>query len=529
MRLLLSVASFALLLSAAGPLFAGEVDPWRVSDLANLRGSAPHAAQLLEEGDGFMARGAYDDAHAQFQQAQTEAPGNALPWRDDCDLLVLAGRRAEAIKACELAFERTRSNENRLALERAHVLGPEAPSHKDVAAALWLTSFARRTAPPGWAARMACDIATRIGDGRMLQKCTEELLREAPNAEDTRRALAALQARCPAPRFWAGWAAILVALLVTAGHALLRRSRRRLLGPAAAAAAMVVASIVAPSSAAAADGSQIHWLGKWSVDLEHPEQSIPPEKERNADPLQFGYWLQDLDQLAERASKKGDHGAALRYFKAMALAVPDRAISYIKICEEQQALGDLRSAIEACGQALLRDGVSEPNFVKFVRLVLSQPGLLAAKDAAALEAVIAHMRSGSVASPVVDTLECEVGVRIEKQAMLAECTPGLVARAPTDPDTIWFQWNLAMMQHKYGSARGLVDDAWKAGMTGDRVAEMKAATGTAEGRYWARMALMVTSLGLFAAGVVVVAKNIRRWRAPPEGAAAPAPVTESAA
>ena len=77
------------------------------------------------------------------------------------------------------------------------------------------------------------------------------------------------------------------------------------------------------------------WLSKWHVDREHPEANSPTVKDRNADPLEFGYWLQDLVWKAERAAKSGDHALAAKLYMALATAVPDRAIALLLLaCQE---------------------------------------------------------------------------------------------------------------------------------------------------------------------------------------------------
>ena len=103
-------------------------------------------------------------------------------------------------------------------------------------------------------------------------------------------------------------------------------------------------------------------------------EGIPSEAERNADPLEFGYWIQDVAAKAARASKNGDHLTAARLYGALGKAVPDRAVNFVKMCEEYEALGDLAKAADACGDALLRDGARVSDYSRFVHLMLTKPG-----------------------------------------------------------------------------------------------------------------------------------------------------------
>src|SRR4029078_11026008 len=66
-------------------------------------------------------------------------------------------------------------------------------------------------------------------------------------------------------------------------------------------------------------------------DADH-ESSIPDDKTKNANPLEFGYLLQDLLVRAEDAKKEKDYQAVIRYDRAIAKGVPDRAKGWGKLC-----------------------------------------------------------------------------------------------------------------------------------------------------------------------------------------------------
>ncbi len=252
-------------------------------------------------------------------------------------------------------------------------------------------------------------------------------------------------------------------------------------------------------------------LTRFPIDVEHPEKSIPGDRERNADPLQFGYWLQDVTQDAQKAAARGDHVAAARFYEALALAVPDRAIGLVKACEEDEAAGDLDKAIDACGGALLRDGLRVQDYARFVGLVLSRPGALREKDVAALHAVLDHMKSESVGRDAAADLECQVGTRISDASMLQECTGLLAARAPDDARTLTYEWALAVMQHRYSDASSFAARAKAAGVPAESADAMDRASRDARRHVWLTRGLSVAGVSaILALAALVGLKRVRR-------------------
>jgi hypothetical protein len=352
----------------------------------------------------------------------------------------------------------------------------------------------------------------------MLQRCAEELQRTAPDDPATKKALSLLASRCPPWRFWSGWLAIAAAAALTLGHALRGRLSRRRLGrssiTAVAVLLVVLGSIARPGTAAADEPAvpKRGWLSKWSIDDQNPSANIPSEKDRNADPLQFGYWLQDLTWKADRASKGGDHAAAAKFYGALADAVPDRAIGFTKACQEYEALGDLDHAINACGQGLLRDGTVVKDYTHFVDLVIAKPGRLGRKETDALAKVLAHMREDPASRDFVDDLACQVGVRTSNVDQLRECTTALAARAPDSPGLVSYQWALAIDEKRFDRARELIERARAMGMPAEGVTSLEKKT--AESERWRRIqiAFALLAVTLFLSGVGIAARAVRRRR-----------------
>ena len=485
--------------------------PGDAQEVDTVRASSPHAVALLEEGETAAAAGAMEPAHALFQQAEAMAPSFALLWRRDCEALSVLDRRQQAVEACSRALQDSRTNVNARALVHALVDGRSAPTTDDLLEALALTSFESRRSPGmSTPAAMACDIAASVGDGLMLQRCAEDLERIAPDDPETKRAMKLLTSQCPPWRFWAGWLAIAGAVTLTIGHAL----RRVAVRPRGRRTGMAVALLVAamPLITRADDQPATGWLSRWKIDDDHPENSIPSEKERNAEPLEFGYWLQDVVLKAERATKRGDHAAAVKFYLALAMAVPDQAVSFVKLCEEYEALGDIARATSSCADALLRNGVQVKDYTRFAHLVVSRPGRLTDRATAALGQVNQHMKDDPAGREAVYDVECEVGVRTSNVAQLRECTAALAARAPEDKDTITYQWALAIQEGHFDQAEKLIERARSAGV---QVEAMKQTTAADERRHRLAVTLAIVGVVLLLGGAGVAGRALARRRRVP--------------
>jgi tetratricopeptide (TPR) repeat protein len=488
------------------------------SEVDTLRSRSPRAAALLEQGEALAVSGALEPADALFKQAEGEYPDSAIVWRRDCEALTALGRRDDALMACNRATTNARAPVNFRATMRALVRGPTPPRPMDLFAALTLTEdrLQRSGRVDPILAGTACDIAESLGDAAMLQQCLSDLEAVAPADPMTTRARELLAACCSPWRFWLGWGTIIALGVATLGHAVARASRRRR-GPVAAAIAGIFLAwsllahegvaraetdVPPASSATAAKGL----LSDYPVDDDDPSKSIPSAKQRDANPLQFGYWIQDLIMKAEHASKRGHHLQAARYWEALSVAVPDRAVSFARLCDEYEAVDEYDKAMEACGQALLRDGLTVQDYIHFVNVVLAKPGPVDAAHAAALGQVLDHMKSEDASRNVANELECEVGVRTSNLAQLKECTAALDAAAPDDPKTISFRWALALQENKFRDATKLIEAAKAKGMRSEGIANMERTTADVARRYWKRVFLWAFCVALLFGGVGVAAK-----------------------
>jgi tetratricopeptide (TPR) repeat protein len=516
MRSVLSLLAVALVTAASVPAAAAVTrDGW---DQQEVNAMSLHAVELLETGEARGAAGDLAEAAALFKEAELAAPMSTLLRRRECEALTALGRRAEAIDACTRATEDKQTGTNLRALVRSLLDGPTAPGTIQLFQALSIMGLERYRSPGGVTpAAISCDIAATIGDGAMLQHCADELGRIAPDDVEARRASTLLASRCPPWRFWTGWLAIVAVVLLTIADTIRRSASGRHGRKAAAALAAVGVILLAVQGSALAEGppeaphgalsNPRGALSKWKIDDEQPDRDIPDEKARNADPLEFGYWLQDLALKGEQASARGDHAAAVKFYVTMAKAVPDSAVSYVKACEEYEALGDITNAIDTCGGALTQDGVKVGDYTHFVHLVLSRPGPLGDKQAAAVTNVIKHMKENPDARNAADDLECEVGVRTSNVVQLRECTAALAARAPDDPKTVTYEWALAIQEGRFDQARKLIE---RAGSLGVPIDAMKQTTVSSEKRYWLRLLVALVGLAMLVGGGSVVARALTR-------------------
>lgn len=451
-------------------------------DLARLRAEHPDTVDLLEQGEERVLRGDVVQAAALFNRAAEKAPDNALVARRECEAAAALGKRDQAVGACNRAgaivfttstFSRT-SPVQRRALVRAFMSRPEGlPSDTDVALAYPFAEEVRVKFPQEpWGYAALCDIAERTGDDVMLQHCLKDLERVAPNHVETQRAREAAAHLRPGWGVGAGWLLIAAASLGTLFHALRRGARR----PRPALGALTVAAgLVLASRIALAVPSPDHpdRVSNWTIDDQDPEKSIPTPAMAQKDPLEMGYWLMDLTYKAQQAAKRGDHEAAVRYFSAMAKAVPNRSVAYSKLCREYLMIGDQVKAFPNCAAAVSLPGAKMDDYTQYVGLVLSTSGTLTDKRLASLNVVVERMRAMPKGTPGVDEIECAIGARTADKDLLSECVPGLTAKTPNEVLTFTAQWKLASLQGDVASARDVIARAKAAGMPQETIDQLE--------------------------------------------------------
>lgn len=434
---------------------------------------------------------------------------------------------AAARQACERALERELVDSKVTSREPCHqallyfgqpedfrneVASLLAPARKvtldDLSTVSMLADAALRkepTSPWGYLAR--CDIAHRIGSADVLSSCLADLRRIAPDHAITLSTSAA-----PAERVsgWIWLARIILSATIfgTLAHALARsrRARPSTIAQPVVAVFVLLGALGADTAFAQQSSKPKGDLSIFPINDADPESSVPESLAQAQQPLQFGYFIQDLTARAEAATKRGDHAAAAGYYKALAKTAPDIALPARRLCESLQAAGDLPNAAKACRTTITKGGSTTSDFGRFVSLVLAQPDPLPAGEKQELDAVLKHLDDKADISFTgeLSVLHCEVALRFHDTPALEKCAGALGSLAPNDAKTVSFQWALAVDKHDRATALQLIDRAKTVGVGEAGLATMTRTTEAMHQRrttLWALIAVGAVVLALVGVGV----------------------------
>jgi tetratricopeptide (TPR) repeat protein len=511
-------------------------------DLARMRAEHPDAARALEEGEAASIAGRADEAARALARATAIAPESSLAARRQCEALAALGRRGEAVAACRRALDLaggitsgTTAPMILRATARAWLSDPGVPATDSVAQALAAARDATQAAPSEpWGYAAQCDVAQRIGDDVMLQKCLSDLERVAPAHSETAAARAAARALTPRWPVGVAWIALALASLGTAVHAAVRRlggkDRRALAGAAAFVATLT--ALAHPAYAEPPPGAKLpKYVSSWPIDDKDPEKSIPSEADRQKNPLEMGYWMMDLIARGQDSSKAGDHAGAIRYFKALSKVVPENSVPFMKLCGEYRAIDDWSDAAESCAMGLKRAGATADDEAQFINVMISKPTRWTDAEMRSVITVFTRLRADKRAHDV-DAVECAIGVKAQDTSLLQECVPQLVARAPAEQITLMSQWALAMKTGDHAAALAVIEHAKQLKMPPETLARLEQQLNGAPMRPWLWLLLaLFVSVAACAAGVLLR----DRWKLPtdppgiPKAATPPAPVPPAGA
>lgn len=175
--------------------------------------------------------------------------------------------------------------------------------------------------------------------------------------------------------------------------------------------------------------------GFFPIDDHEPYKNLPTSQEAIKHPLEMGYLVMSLSERGEKADKQGDHLRAANYFRAISMAVPDRAIGYRKACAAYDLAGRWDKAFKMCYMALSRTGVTTFDFFKFVKIVLKKAGTLNEKETDAVNAVIRHLQQeiGDRRPEDVLVVECAFAARLKDEVRLSTCISHLGNLASSGP------------------------------------------------------------------------------------------------
>jgi hypothetical protein len=488
-----------------------------MGSLSASAGSSHDVASLLSDATAAFKGGRLDAAADLFAQAGMADPQSAAPARGACEVALAMEEKNPKIAVsrdpCHRALRLGGMPEDERN-EVASLMSPaRTPSLDDLAVSALLVDAAQRQAvDQPWTYLARCDIARRAGSADTLAACLDDLRRVAPThpatviarAEDAGHASIAV---------WIARALLLIALVGTPIHSLYRarktgprRDRRGVPGLASGLflpclLACLLEAMLGVSVAQADTARPKDHLSHFAIDDADPESSVPAADEQIKQPLEFGYFLQDLTVKAQQAAKKGDHAAEARYYRALTKAAPETAFGPRSLCNALEATEDLPNAIVACRTALTRDGSTSGDYIHFVKAVLRTTGPLQPGERQELEAVITHLAHETQLGALPTMLRCDVALRFNDWPALDACATKLAETAPNDPKTVSLQWALAIHKGDRGMAIGLIDRARETGMSPDGLAKMQRRTRAMTLRHLGS----VTALAVIAALVAALA------------------------
>jgi tetratricopeptide (TPR) repeat protein len=250
-------------------------------------------------------------------------------------------------------------------------------------------------------------------------------------------------------------------------------------------------------------------VSKFSIDDSDPEASVPTPQQAARQPLEMGYHLMLLSERADAATSRGDHVAAAKYWRALAKAVPERSLSFSRMCRSYEAAGDYERAIESCRTALGKAGSTLQDNLQFVRLVLEKrQGALQPRDIEDIDAVSLHLERelGHEKGPLAaNRMRCQLGVRLGDVSRLQACTDKLNALAPGDASSLVFSWSLAMKRGDLPAAEQMLRRARAAKLPSAALAKMAATLNMESARRAPAWHARVDSSMLAAAALVLLA------------------------
>jgi tetratricopeptide (TPR) repeat protein len=279
--------------------------------------------------------------------------------------------------------------------------------------------------------------------------------------------------------------------------------------PAPAGAARPETSPPQSDSEAQTPASVAHLSSKFSVDYRDPEKSVPTAKERDSNPLEFGYFLQDLLEEAELARKNNDLQAVIRFYRAVAKAVPDNAKGWSRLCEAYELVKDRERAIRACKYALARPAVELQDYVRYANLILAKDGALLPAEISDLNVALAHLEKQGSLNFLVSELRCQLGVKLKDAVVLEACTKAMARLAPNDPRTVVFEWSLAVQKGQRAEAQRLIERAVKAGVLLENIERMRQLTASLGGRgpLVLKVAVTLAALALVVAAALLAIRR----------------------
>ncbi|HEY5957873.1 MAG TPA: hypothetical protein VIV60_15025 [Polyangiaceae bacterium] len=488
-RRLTSFVSAATLISSLLASTASAADA-SADDLARakLANESPAALELVKRATELQVAGSPASAIALLGRAATLAPSNAYVARLHCEALTQTGLRQAALDACHEALRREPGPLEMRATVGALLRTGQAPKPEHLAeASVLLNALVRRGrgAIPTLAAE--CDLFEALEDWSAFRGCEAELRRLAPNTQESSRASATLHRHRASWAIDVAWQLLGLAMFITIAH----RLGRWLIGWRRRSASMAVATMAcvlflttptvcraetSPPAPSAAEKVERPGMSRWAIDDANPETAVPTEIEKNRYPLDFGYFIMELSDRAAAHEEHGDKASAVRYYRALAKAVPDRAVAYSKLCKLYVELADLERAQDSCRLAVSLEGSKAEDFERLADLILTDVKGLSPAAITTVEEMSEHLRKHLPDGVEANNLHCRLGLQTHDARRLQSCTEQLAKSAPDDPRTISYRWAYAVMRGDYRGALGFIHSAHAAAMPAESIAKMTKTT-----------------------------------------------------
>jgi hypothetical protein len=216
--------------------------------------------------------------------------------------------------------------------------------------------------------------------------------------------------------------------------------------------------------------------GGLAIDNADPEASIPSPEQRAASPLDFGNWLMEVGERAERATLRGDHAGAVKFYRAVARVFPERSIAHAQLCEAYERASNRTAALASCADALRTEGARVSDFVHYVRLVLAQPADVTPERVHDLDQLLDHLTERGADPLLVAQLGCDIGVALADSARLTQCAERMATLASHSPQTLVYAWVAALQRRDREAAQQIVAEARESSVAPEVVRIMQQAT-----------------------------------------------------
>jgi len=252
-----------------------------------------------------------------------------------------------------------------------------------------------------------------------------------------------------------------------------------------------------------------------------PESSVPTQEQAMKSPLKMGYYIMLLIERGKAAEESGDIDAAIKFYRALAKATPDRSTGLAELCRVYEKRGDIDAAIETCRAALGKGGVRVQDNVRFVGLLLQKPTDLCPKEVEDADAVLAHLekelKSDAQVTEAVRNMRCELATRLGDVVRAQRCVQELQQKAPDDPKTLAYAFALALQKGDLDGARAVISHARKIALPRDAIQKMERAfAGRVEAKSTSAVRLLdwrfLAGVSALLVGVAFVLQALRRRR-----------------